>query len=88
LAEEIARDRARWEADWEANRAAARSRRDAANAAADDLEAPRRGKVEHCRRARQEAAMARAQQAIDDAAPRVERPWADVVDVDDDVAEE
>jgi hypothetical protein len=52
LAEEIARDRARWEADWEANRAAARSRRDAANAAAADLEAPRRGKVEHCRRAR------------------------------------
>jgi hypothetical protein len=32
--------------------------------------------------------MAREQQAIDDAAPRVERPWADVVDVDDDVAEE
>jgi hypothetical protein len=52
LAEEIARDRARWEADWEANRAAARSRCDAANAAAADLEAQRRGKVERCRRAR------------------------------------
>jgi hypothetical protein len=35
LAEEIARDRARWEAD----RAAACSRRDAANAAVADLEA-------------------------------------------------
>jgi hypothetical protein len=34
LAEESARDRTRWEADWEANRAAARRRRDAANAAA------------------------------------------------------
>jgi hypothetical protein len=84
LAEEIARDRAR----WEANRAAARNRRDAANAAAADLEARRRGKVEHCRRARQEAAIARAQQAIDDAVARVERPWADVVAEDDDVAEE
>jgi hypothetical protein len=44
--------------------------------------------VERCRRARQEAAIARAQQAIDDAVPRVERPWADVVAEDDDVAEE
>jgi hypothetical protein len=61
LAEESARDRARWEADWEAKRAAARSRRDAANAAAADLEARRREKVERCRRARQEAAIARAQ---------------------------
>jgi hypothetical protein len=44
--------------------------------------------VERCRRARQEAAIAHAQQANDDAAPRVERPWADVVAVDDDVSEE
>jgi hypothetical protein len=84
LAEEIARDRAR----WEANRAAARSRRDAANVAAADLEARRWGKVERCLCARQEVAIARAQQAIDDAAPRVEWPWADVVAEDDDVAEE
>jgi hypothetical protein len=88
LAEESARDRARWKADWEANRAATRSRRDAANAVAADLEARWRGKVERCRRARQETAIARAQQAIDDAAPRVERPWADVVAVDDDASEE
>jgi hypothetical protein len=88
LAEESARDRVCWEADWEANRAAARSRCDAANATAADLEARRWGKVERCHRARQEAAIACAQQAIDDAAPRVERPWADVVAEDDDVAEE